>query len=200
MGIAAGQNTTVFLAKPNDKMSDLARHPLEVDPPALCCVCSTERGEDDSPLECDKVRSSFGLLYIPSYPCSHSCPSPRQCDSPYHLGCLSPPLSAVPDGEWFCVQCARQPGAPIGRYPIRKSKPQPAGKNTPGASALGNANKRPRVPSPVYDEDDEEDDEEDAVDNYDDDDGGRKKKPASRKRAGECFGFFFFSLLGVIDR
>ncbi|KAG6835386.1 hypothetical protein H0H93_001964 [Arthromyces matolae] len=103
--IAAGQNTTVFLSKPSDKMSDLPRHPLEVDPPALCVVCSTERGEDDSPLECDK------------------------CDSPYHLGCLNPPLTAVPDGEWFCVQCSRQPGAPIGSHLKRKSKPQAAGKH-----------------------------------------------------------------------
>jgi uncharacterized Zn finger protein (UPF0148 family) len=28
-----------------------------------------------------------------------------QCDNPYHLKCLKPPLSAVPDGEWFCPQC-----------------------------------------------------------------------------------------------
>ena len=32
-----------------------------------------------------------------------------QCDDPYHLSCLTPPLSAVPDGEWFCPRCAESP-------------------------------------------------------------------------------------------
>ncbi|KAG6844806.1 hypothetical protein H0H87_003632 [Tephrocybe sp. NHM501043] len=157
LDIAAGQNTTVFLAKPNDKMSDLLRHPAEVEPPALCVVCNTERGEEDSPLECDK------------------------CDSPYHLGCLNPPLSAVPDGEWFCVRCQRHPGAPIGQYPIRKSKPQAAGKHsTPAGSATPNANKRPRAPSPVYDEDDEDEDEDE---DDDEDDDVRRRRKSKKKSA-----------------
>ncbi|KAG6867701.1 hypothetical protein C0993_012151 [Termitomyces sp. T159_Od127] len=152
LDIAAGANTTVFLSKPSDKMSDLPRHPIEVDPPALCVVCSTERGDDDSPLECDK-----------------------------------PPLSAVPEGEWFCVQCSKQPGAPIGRYPVRKSTPQAAGKMTPNAhvNAAPSTNKRPRAPSPVYDEDDEEDEDEDE-DYEDEDEVPRKRKSPSKKRAGEC--------------
>lgn len=29
-----------------------------------------------------------------------------KCDYPYHLSCLNPPLSAVPDGEWFCPRCS----------------------------------------------------------------------------------------------
>ena len=29
------------------------------------------------------------------------------CDSEYHCGCLSPPLAAVPEGEWFCPACER---------------------------------------------------------------------------------------------
>lgn len=37
-----------------------------------------------------------------------------QCDSPYHLGCLKPPLDSVPDDEWFCPDCADDPGAPVG--------------------------------------------------------------------------------------
>ncbi|EJC99702.1 RCC1/BLIP-II [Fomitiporia mediterranea MF3/22] len=80
--IAASQNTTLFLARPNEKLSDLPRHPVEVDSPDECVVCNKDRGEDDSPLECDK------------------------CDHPYHLSCLTPPLSAVPEGEWFCPRCA----------------------------------------------------------------------------------------------
>ena len=55
ISIAAGQNTTLFLAKPNEKFSDLPRHPEEIDAPAHCVKCNTDNGEDDSPLECDKV-------------------------------------------------------------------------------------------------------------------------------------------------
>ena len=62
--IAAGQNTTVFLAKSSDKMSDLPRHPEDVEPPALCVMCETEKGDDDSPLECDKVNFFFVLLLV----------------------------------------------------------------------------------------------------------------------------------------
>ena len=39
-----------------------------------------------------------------------------QCDAPYHLTCLNPPLSAVPEGEWFCPKCIATPGAPVGRW------------------------------------------------------------------------------------
>jgi hypothetical protein len=28
----------------------------------------------------------------------------------YHLGCLSPPLSDVPEGDWFCPYCASKQG------------------------------------------------------------------------------------------
>ncbi|KAG5644318.1 hypothetical protein DXG03_008676 [Asterophora parasitica] len=118
--IAAGQNTTVLLARPNDKMSDLQRHPLEVDPPPLCVRCRKDNGDDDSPLECDK------------------------CDSPYHLGCLDTPLTAVPDGEWFCVSCKRTPGAPIGYYPKRKGNV---------AAPSGGAGTKRRARSPDADED-----------------------------------------------
>ncbi|CAL1714552.1 unnamed protein product [Somion occarium] len=87
--VAAGQNTTFFLAHPNEKLSDLPRHPADMEQPELCVVCSKDNGEDDAPLECDK------------------------CDSPYHLGCLDPPLDAIPDGEWFCPDCEEDPGAPV---------------------------------------------------------------------------------------
>ncbi|TMS36169.1 hypothetical protein L596_003404 [Steinernema carpocapsae] len=33
------------------------------------------------------------------------------CDNCYHMGCLSPPLSAVPDGYWYCPQCERERAA-----------------------------------------------------------------------------------------
>ncbi|KAF8885095.1 regulator of chromosome condensation 1/beta-lactamase-inhibitor protein II [Gymnopilus junonius] len=98
--IAAGQNTTLFLAKPNDKFSDMPRHPEDVNPPSLCVGCGKDHGEDDSPLECDK------------------------CDSPWHLQCLDPPLDAVPDGEWFCPDCLDDPGAPVGAWAVKKDKPK----------------------------------------------------------------------------
>ena len=60
--IAAGQNTTFFLARPNDKFADLPRHPVDLDTPQECIVCSQDNGDDDSPLECDKVPASFVLL------------------------------------------------------------------------------------------------------------------------------------------
>ncbi len=33
-----------------------------------------------------------------------------QCDEPYHLGCLSPPLSETPEGQWFCPVCEKDEG------------------------------------------------------------------------------------------
>ncbi|OBZ74133.1 Protein RCC2 [Grifola frondosa] len=87
--IAAGQNTTFFLAKPNAKLSDLPRHPVDVGSPDFCVVCDQDNGEDDPPLECDKARH----LWAP--------------------WCIDPPLDAVPDGEWFCPECEEEPGAPI---------------------------------------------------------------------------------------
>ncbi|KAJ3997061.1 regulator of chromosome condensation 1/beta-lactamase-inhibitor protein II [Lentinula boryana] len=114
--IAAAQNTTVFLVKPTsskeppsivasngdpkpdeeeseDKYSERPRHPEELeDVPDLCLACNKDNGDEDSPLECDK------------------------CDSPYHLGCLNPPLTAIPPGEWFCSKCIQEPGAPLPGY------------------------------------------------------------------------------------
>jgi hypothetical protein len=55
--IAAGQNTTLLLAKPNEQLSELPRHPEDVRPPESCIKCHQDNGEDDSLLECDKVRS-----------------------------------------------------------------------------------------------------------------------------------------------
>jgi hypothetical protein len=54
--IAAGQNTTYFIAAPNEAMSELPRHPVMVESPELCVRCSEEKGEDEIALECEKVR------------------------------------------------------------------------------------------------------------------------------------------------
>ena len=54
--VAAGQNTTLFLAKPSEKYSDLPRHPFDMMAPEYCVICSKDTGDEDPPLECDKVR------------------------------------------------------------------------------------------------------------------------------------------------
>lgn len=120
--IAAGQNTTLFIAHPNDKFADMPRHPVDLDPPQACIVC---RKDDGDPLECDK------------------------CDSTYHLACLTPPLNAVPDGEWFCVECENDPGAGVGVYkaltlPKTKAK---IGKKVPPAG------KKDKEDSPRFEND-----------------------------------------------
>ena len=126
--IAAAQHTTFFLASPSEKLSDLPRHPVEVDSPEACVVCHKETDEDDAPLACDKVRlASYPVslhISFSSKPSSifllsllftiHFLPLTLafcfpQCDYPYHLSCLNPPLSSIPDGEWFCPPCSGNP-------------------------------------------------------------------------------------------
>lgn len=60
--VAAGQNTTFFLVKPNEKYSDLPRHPIEMEPPELCVECNQDTGNDDSLLECEKVVTLLSIL------------------------------------------------------------------------------------------------------------------------------------------
>ena len=31
-----------------------------------------------------------------------------QCDQPYHIDCLKPPLTAWPEAEWFCPECEQE--------------------------------------------------------------------------------------------
>jgi len=83
--IAAGAHTTFFLASPNGKLSDRERYP-EVDSIEECLVCKKPDDEEGGAtlLECEK------------------------CENPYHLHCLTPPLSAVPEGEWFCPKCTAE--------------------------------------------------------------------------------------------
>ncbi|KAI0290568.1 regulator of chromosome condensation 1/beta-lactamase-inhibitor protein II [Russula brevipes] len=143
-----GQNTTFFLVTPNDeKYSDLPRHPVELDTPDECMICHNDH---DDPLACDK------------------------CDKAYHHTCLTPPLAAIPDGEWFCPECMRHPGAPVGSATPAYAPP-----------AASSRKKAPRYEPPEYDsepmegDDDEGEDFDDGDD--DDDDVGRKRKaPAKR--------------------
>ena len=82
-----------------------------MDAPELCVVCKKDTGD---PLECEKVRvdrlaRSLMLSLTTSF--QHHCGKwVEQCDFPYHIECLDPPLTAVPDGEWFCPKCEQKPG------------------------------------------------------------------------------------------
>ncbi|EAU90663.2 hypothetical protein CC1G_03932 [Coprinopsis cinerea okayama7 len=145
--IAAGQNTTLLLAKPNDKFSDLPRHPEDVQPPQVCGGCKKDDGD---PLECDK------------------------CDAPWHLHCLNPPLPEVPPGEWFCPECLKEEGTPIGNPWRHQKRPKPT--ILPAGAQRAPA-KRPAPPPEEYDDDDDDEDEES-------DDGDRKKRKASGGRGG----------------
>ncbi|EJU03844.1 RCC1/BLIP-II [Dacryopinax primogenitus] len=83
--LAAGQNTSFFLARPNEALLDLPRFPDAVPAPNLCVVCNEDReASGEEALECEK------------------------CDTPYHLGCLDPPLKSIPEGQWFCPKCANE--------------------------------------------------------------------------------------------
>lgn len=62
--IAAGQNTTYILAHPNEQFSDLPRHPLNIEAPDFCVVCNEDHGDDDAPLECDKVSPTVSIDII----------------------------------------------------------------------------------------------------------------------------------------
>ena len=124
--------------KPSENFSDMPRHPVEVDPPEACMGCGRDYGD---PLECDK------------------------CDGPWHLECLNPPLSAVPEGEWFCPECD-EPGAPVGSF-AKPKKGRGRGRSGAGVAAAaaaggGGGVKRGR--------EHEEDEDDDGDGEYDDDD------------------------------
>jgi hypothetical protein len=111
-----------------------------------------------------------------------------QCDKPYHCKCLTPPLAGIPDGEWFCPECMRHPGAPIGNDTTTVAVP-------PGASRSKKATHRE---PPEYDDEPEqmgEDDSDGVGDDYDDDDDddedvGRKRKAPAKRATGSSHSCF----------
>lgn len=139
ISIAAGQNTTLFLAKSNEKFSDMPRHPEQVDAPSYCVKCNRDNGEDDSPLECDKVCSAFP-------DCCCILTFGNKCDSPWHLKCLDPPLDAVPDGEWFCPDCEEDPGAAVGAWATAKKSKSKAKAKRPASPSEPEAGVKRKAP------------------------------------------------------
>ena len=118
-----------------------------------------------------------------------------QCDNPYHHTCLNPPLAAIPDGEWFCPDCVRYPGAPVG------------GSGAPLAVSSSSRKKAAAVRAirqQQYDDAEEEDDDEDGDgdededgefdEDDDDDDVGRKRKAPAKRGAGS-----FCRILQLLD-
>ena len=95
--VAAGRATTFWLVR-NVGMTyaELPRYPQHIESPDTCLVCG-QRGQQDATtlLACDR------------------------CDSPYHLGCLKPPLSQVPAGEWLCDECRAMDPEPAKAEPER---------------------------------------------------------------------------------
>ena len=113
-----------------------------------------------------------------------SVSSALQCDKPYHYTCLTPPLAAIPDGEWFCPECVRHPGAPIGDDTVTTAAPAP-----PAGSRSKKAFRREPL---EYDDSelmgDDGDGEDGVGDDYDydddDDDVGRKRKAPAKRSTG----------------
>jgi hypothetical protein len=109
-----------------------------------------------------------------------------QCDKPYHYKCLTPPLTGIPDGEWFCPECMRHPGAPIGND---------ATTTVAVPSGVSRSKKATHREPPEYDDSDQmgEDDSDgvgDDDDDDDDDDVGRKRKAPTKRATGSpdsCF-------------
>lgn len=80
--IASGRHTSYWIVEPDPSYADLPRFPDYVASSSVCLVCQRGGDEDDATLlECGR------------------------CENPYHLACLTPPLEAVPPGEWLCESC-----------------------------------------------------------------------------------------------
>ncbi|KAK0529853.1 hypothetical protein OC834_003516 [Tilletia horrida] len=144
---SAGQNTTFYIARSlGDAYSNLPRFPpLEQDPYEFCMVCKQGTCEDTL-LECEK------------------------CENPYHLACLKPPLAEVPEGEWFCPDCAEDL--------TQAAPPAPFGVK----SEVGAGQKRK---SPNGGDDDDEEAEDDDGDDAEDEKPAAKKKKTTATGAGK---------------
>jgi len=119
-----------------------------------------------------------------------------QCDKPFHYKCLTPPLPGIPDGEWFCPECVRHPGAPIGNDATTMTA-------VPLGATRGKKAARREPPEyddsePMGEDDGMGDDFDDDDFDDDDDDTGRKRK-APAKRATGSFALMFSPFV-VVDR
>ena len=104
-----------------------------------------------------------------------------QCETPYHLSCLDPPLSSVPEGEWFCAPCTAEsdstsvpapPDPPAVPAKPKEVKVSPKKRARPEEEENGNA----------FDEGEEEEEEDD--DDDDDDERPSKRGRGKKGKAG----------------
>ena len=125
--IAAGAHTTFFLARSNQSLSDLDRYP-EVESAEDCHICLKNEGDGADLLECEK---------------------------PYHFHCLTPPLNAVPDSEWFCAECEADCDTSGDKPPEREKQ------SSGPAKKRGRPPKNNKLSEPEEDEEDDDDEDED---------------------------------------
>ncbi|WVR07652.1 hypothetical protein IAU60_004694 [Kwoniella sp. DSM 27419] len=106
--VAGGAFFSLFLAKPNEALEDMTRHPEVVASDEQCMVCSSPDDATSTMLECEK------------------------CDQPYHLACLDPPLESVPEGQWFCPECTEEAEGGVDEpfYPLSIETPRPKNRTT----------------------------------------------------------------------
>ena len=85
---------------PDSRTNRCSRHPKDSD--------DTTTGAQDS--EFDNVRCEK-CLKTTGAPTMLMCGDGFQhgCSKGYHLECLTPPLQAVPAGDWFCTDCRGHP-------------------------------------------------------------------------------------------
>lgn len=108
------------------------------------------------------------------------------------MGCLDPPLSAVPDGEWFCSKCVGGPGAPVGDVP---EVGQTKSKATSGAGVKGGKVAKVAKGKGAKRDAEEDGEDEERL-------GQKRKTRAGSQRGGKCtsmdhrFHFYSFLYLG----
>jgi len=97
----------------------------------------------------------------------------KKCEKPYHFHCLTPPLTSVPDGEWFCAECEADCDTSDDKALEREKR------SSGPVKKRGRPPKNSRVSEPEEDEgeDDDEDEDEPAVKKH-----RKQAKGATNKR------------------
>ncbi|OWZ16331.1 hypothetical protein PHMEG_0009888 [Phytophthora megakarya] len=81
----------------------------------------------DMPCErCNRVDDHYSLLIL--------CDG-RDCKREYHMNCLSPPLTSVPPGHWFCPECLKEREKEREKEQLKRAKAEATEKQE--ASATG---------------------------------------------------------------
>eukprot|EP00698_Gefionella_okellyi_P007701 TRINITY_DN1881_c1_g1_i3.p1 TRINITY_DN1881_c1_g1~~TRINITY_DN1881_c1_g1_i3.p1 ORF type:complete len:827 (+),score=100.81 TRINITY_DN1881_c1_g1_i3:1079-3559(+) len=85
------------------------------------------------------------------------CCDANGCASAYHASCLEPPLTMIPDGDWFCPDCVELQGQPEYRdcsptYEKRRMEPK---KKPSGRKLARTSIRRRQLPTSQWQYDDE---------------------------------------------